>query len=467
MGHSQKQNRHIRGCHACSRSAIWLWEQAGLSFQYIELLKTFPLWNEWTQQFFTKSMKWANYRTSNWCQTIRVDKSRFICLFVWVPDFEMWQAESRVGSSHRIMIQAAFQQLWWNADSPWLKSMTAVRGGICLWFLLFSSPVVSYVFGDLFRVKDLRTWNDWKLSLDELYEDLWEEQPGTVNQYAARLHHLGMSEVEVLVQVQEMRRKLVSVCGTSYQMSLPYWQAVKQGWKIQTFMTWRKLFGCGKTPLEVTSFAHAMEDQDVLWLIGSLVLIGVNRLIICLGCTSVGCSRSVVLWRCSGLVSIVVISRSFFFMSFFVRNQHRIFVEEYVSDLAIDVDTDTRLAKIGQLVTIIDTWKNPINFSRPWCVYELFVAAKLDIPITIVTAKEDLDSLRVAMQHERGLQDVAQFLVWCEFTRNRSLEAGRRSKDTERHTSYIGIWRPQQKNPTSLCGFFGNHFSNSWLARHC
>ena len=36
-----------------------------------------------------------------------------------------------------------------------------------------------------------------KAVLDELYEDLWEEQPGTVNQYAARLHHLGMSEVEV------------------------------------------------------------------------------------------------------------------------------------------------------------------------------------------------------------------------------------------------------------------------------
>ena len=99
------------------------------------------------------------------------------------------------------------------------------------------------------------------------------------------------------------------------------------------------------------------------------------------------------------------------FMSFFVGNQLRVFVDEYVSDLPIDVDTDTRLAEFGQLVTIIDTWKNPINFSRPWCVYELFVAAKHDIPITIVTSKDDLDSLRVAMQHERGMQDVAKFLV--------------------------------------------------------
>lgn len=85
----RNKNRCIRGCHACSRSAIWLWEQAGLSFQYIELLKAFPLWNEWTQQFFTKSMKWANYRTSNWCQTIRVDKAgSFVYLFgeprLWV-----------------------------------------------------------------------------------------------------------------------------------------------------------------------------------------------------------------------------------------------------------------------------------------------------------------------------------------------------------------------------------------------
>ena len=92
-----------------------------------------------------------------------------------------------------------------------------------------------------------------------------------------------------------------------------------------------------------------------------------------------------------------------------MNNQYRILMNDYVSDLAISFDTS--LARIGQLVAIVDTWKNPINFKRAWCVYELFVAAKHDIPITIVTAKDDLDSLRVAMQHERGMQDVAKFLV--------------------------------------------------------
>ena len=76
--------------------------------------------------------------------------------------------------------------------------------------------------------------------------------------------------------------------------------AVEQGWQIQHLMTWRKLFGCGKTPLEVTSFAHGMEDQDVLWLIGSLVLIGVNRLILCLGLGDTLQDSCVVHWRCFG-----------------------------------------------------------------------------------------------------------------------------------------------------------------------
>ena len=167
------------------------------------------------------------------------------------------------------------------------------------------------------------------------------------------------------------------------------------------------------------------------------------------------------LWRCFRVSANCSDKPVFFFMIFFVGNQHRVFVDEYVSDLPIDVDTDTRLAEFGQLVTIIDTWKNPINFSRPWCVYELFVAAKHDIPITIVTSKDDLDSLRVAMQHERGMQDVAKFLVGVNLQEIETWRPEDKVKIRSVIQATLGFEGLNKKIQQACADFFGNHFSNS------
>ena len=252
-----------------------------------------------------------------------------------------------------------------------------------------------------------------KAVLDELYEDLWEEQPGTVNQYAARLHHLGMSEVQVLVQVREMRRNQSEKAGVSLRYLLSDEFALlassRTGLENPPFHDMREAFWFREDPIgsdiicprdgrpgcalvDWIPRADRREQTHYMSWIYKCMLQQVRSALEMFR-VSVNCSDKPV----------------FFFMSFFVNNQYRILMNDYVSDLAISFDTS--LARIGQLVAIVDTWKNPINFKRAWCVYELFVAAKLDIPITIVTAKDDLDSLRVAMQHERGMQDVAKFLV--------------------------------------------------------
>ena len=254
-----------------------------------------------------------------------------------------------------------------------------------------------------------------KAVLDELYEDLWEEQPGTVNQYAARLHHLGMSEVEVLVQVQEMRRNQSEKAGVSLRYLLSDEFALlassRTGLENPTFHDMREAFWFGEDPIGSDIICPRDGRPGcalVDWIPRADRRERTHYMSWIHKCRLQHVRSALEMFRVSANCSDKPV---FFFMIFFVGNQHRVFVDEYVSDLPIDVDTDTRLAEFGQLVTIIDTWKNPINFSRPWCVYELFVAAKHDIPITIVTSKDDLDSLRVAMQHERGMQDVAKFLV--------------------------------------------------------
>ena len=310
----------------------------------------------------------------------------------------------------------------------------------CAWWhlpLIFASLFSCCVlcFWGSFQRKSHEDKKRLKAVLDELYEDLWEEQPGTVNQYAARLHHLGMSQVAVLVHVREMRRNQSEKAGVSLRYLLSDEFA---------------LLASSQTGLENPTF---YDMKEAFWLredpIGSDIICPRDGLP---GCALVDWIPRADrreqthfmswTWKCrlqqvrSALemfrVSVNCSDKPvFFFMSFFVRHMYRILVNEYVSDLGIDADR--HLGRIGRLVTIIDTWKNPINFKRAWCVYELFVAAKLDIPITIVTAKDDLDSLRVAMQHERGMQDVAQFLVGVNL---QELEAGR-SEDEVKIRSVI------------------------------
>ena len=254
--------------------------------------------------------------------------------------------------------------------------------------------------------------------LDELYEDLWEEEPHTLSQYTATLHHLGMSKVEVQVQVQEMRRHQSEKAGVSLRYLLSDEFA---------------LLASSRTGLANPTF-HDM--KEAFWLREDPI----GGDIICPRDGRPGCAlvdwipradrreqTHFLSWRCkfrlqhvrSALEMCTVrVNCSdkpvFFLWDFFVNNQYRIIVNPTDSDLSVSDRLhvfETRVAEMEQVVTIIDTWKNPINFTRAWCVYELFVAARLDIPITIVTAKDDLDSLRVAIQHRRGLQDVAKFLV--------------------------------------------------------
>ena len=59
--------------------------------------------------------------------------------------------------------------------------------------------------------------------------------------------------------------------------------------------------------------------------------------------------------------SLEVPESVFFFMCFFVNNQHRIIVEESVagSDNLEEV-FESNLRRIGRMVAILDTWEEPV-----------------------------------------------------------------------------------------------------------
>jgi len=66
----------------------------------------------------------------------------------------------------------------------------------------------------------------------------------------------------------------------------------------------------------------------------------------------------------SGTLTGVSVNKVFFFMCFFVNNQHRIIVEESTTGSAeLEKVFEGNLRRIGQMVAILDTWEEPIYLS--------------------------------------------------------------------------------------------------------
>lgn len=69
-------------------------------------------------------------------------------------------------------------------------------------------------------------------------------------------------------------------------------------------------------------------------------------------------------WVISGTLTGVSVNKVFFFMCFFVNNQHRIIVEESTTGSAeLEKVFEGNLRRIGQMVAILDTWEEPIYLS--------------------------------------------------------------------------------------------------------
>ena len=79
----------------------------------------------------------------------------------------------------------------------------------------------------------------------------------------------------------------------------------------------------------------------------------------------------------------------FFFMCFFVNNQHRILLEKCTTGSA-DLESifECNLKRIGRVVAVLDTWNQPLYLGRVWTMYEQFVASTLQIPVCFVMPED-------------------------------------------------------------------------------
>ncbi|CAE7865204.1 unnamed protein product [Symbiodinium sp. KB8] len=67
------------------------------------------------------------------------------------------------------------------------------------------------------------------------------------------------------------------------------------------------------------------------------------------------------------------------------------------------------LTRIGRMVAILDTWKQPVYLRRVWTVYEQFIASTLEIPVVFAMPEASVASVRQQiLRGEGGITEVTE-----------------------------------------------------------
>jgi len=101
-----------------------------------------------------------------------------------------------------------------------------------------------------------------------------------------------------------------------------------------------------------------------------------------------------------------------FFMCFFVNNQFRIILEGLTTG-SDDLERvfKENLTRIGRVVAVLDTWKQPVYLTRVWTIYEQFTACSLKVPVIFVMPQSSSESLNVQiLRGAEGIEEVKQSL---------------------------------------------------------
>ncbi|OLQ04657.1 hypothetical protein AK812_SmicGene12226 [Symbiodinium microadriaticum] len=246
-----------------------------------------------------------------------------------------------------------------------------------------------------------------------LYEDLWEESPETISKFAGALGDLGIDGSEVTERVTGMRARQSETAGVSL----------------------RYLLSDAFEELATTRTGHrdpSFNDMKAFWLGEEPI----GRDVVCPrdgkpGCALVDCiprpdrrqqthflswtwrytlgevKSALRVYRDAHLAATDAV---FFFMCFFVNNQYRIIVEGSAtgSDNLESVFADN-LTRIGRMVAILDTWKQPVYLRRVWTVYEQFIASTLEIPVVFAMPEASVASVRQQiLRGEGGIMEVTE-----------------------------------------------------------
>ncbi|CAE7829172.1 ANKS1A [Symbiodinium necroappetens] len=232
--------------------------------------------------------------------------------------------------------------------------------------------------------------------LRDLEQELWNEKADTVQRYVLALSSFGWTEMQVDAKAAEIRAKQSAHAGVSMSYLLTDFAQLareRSGEEDPTFIRLKEAFWLGDTPLgkdvrcprdgrpgcalvDLLPPQHRqMQDHFMSWSWKY----------------SLGQVQSALrMWRSAA----PGIEEAFFYMCFFVNNQHRIIIEGSAAGSDnLDEVFKQNLLRIGRVVAILDAWHEPVYLKRVWTIYEQYLACSLEIPVTFVMPRDATVSL--------------------------------------------------------------------------
>ena len=270
----------------------------------------------------------------------------------------------------------------------------------CVWWhlpvLALALSALTVAVHLLFRC--LRSRREKKITrvMEEVYDELWDEEPAMVATYTEKLVSLGLPKVQIQQTFCEIRALQSERAGVSirYLLSGEFTQlaADRSGKDEPTFMDLKTAFWLSEQPI--------------------------GRDIICPRDGKAGCAlvdwiprehrrqqTHFMSWTWKYTLQQVqsalqmfgdgLVGPCYFYVCFFVNNQFRILLEQIASGSDnLEAVFEDNLKRIGKMVAILDTWKRPVYLTRIWTVFEQFVASTLQIEVQFVMPKATAKQLQ-------------------------------------------------------------------------
>jgi len=283
----------------------------------------------------------------------------------------------------------------------------------CVWWhlpLLLLAFVAFMVAGGLLRRK-------WIESIfNKMDKDLWSNVPGDIKRHRAKLARLAVLSVEVDRRIAALRKEQSEIAGVSmrYLLSDGFLQLATQrtGKGDPTFMEMKTVFWESADPLG----ADILCPRDgkpgcalVDWIDRDERREQTHFMSWTWQYRLMQVRSALEMYQASSSPAVVP-ADVFFFMCFFVNNQHRILLEKSITGSA-DLENvfERNLKRLGRMVAVLDTWNQPVYLGRVWTVYEQYVASTLHIPVCFVMPEDatELLNLEMVSHPDTGINHVA------------------------------------------------------------
>lgn len=153
----------------------------------------------------------------------------------------------------------------------------------------------------------------------------------------------------------------------------------------------------------------------------------------------------------------------FLYCCFFCNNQWRILVERssHGSDNLEDV-FETRLNRIGEVVALMDSWRNPLYVQRIWTIYEQYIAAKLGIRMQFTLPVEPSATLMEQLeQGKKGIQFVIEAISRVDAEHAKATVEQDEHKVKALIRNSLGFERVNHQVKSSIVEWIAQEFKNN------